>query len=145
MLNRVTIMGRLGKDPELKYTQSGVAVTSFSLAVDRDFTDKQTGERATDWIDVTCWRQTAEFVCKYFGKGRVVAVDGRLQTRRWKDRDGNNRTSVEVLAESVYFGDSKREETGEYGAGSNSYQGNYEAPANLGGFSEIADEGALPF
>ena len=141
MLNRVTIMGRMSKDPELRTTQSGVAVTSFSLAVDRDFTDKQSGERATDWIDVVAWRQTAEFACKYFGKGRVVVVDGRLQTRKWTDQSGNNRTSVEVLAEHIYFGDSKKD-----GDSSNTYGGYQSAGAAVPvGFADIDDEGDIPF
>lgn len=153
MLNRVIIMGRLGKDPELKYTQSGVAVTSFSLAVDRDFKDKSTGEKATDWIDVVAWRQTAEFACKYFAKGRVAIVEGRLQTRKWKDRDGNNRVSVEVLADNIYFGDSKRDDSqsGEYGSNSYEAYGGYQPAGGAVpvGFSDIGDDdevaGDLPF
>lgn len=111
MLNHVTIMGRLTRDPELRHTQSGTAVTSFTLAVDRDFKDKNTGEAATDWIVCTAWKGTAEFVTRYLQKGRMVIVDGRLQTRSYQDRDGNKRTAVEVVADHVYFGDSKRKES----------------------------------
>ena len=97
MLNKVFIMGRLGADPELRRTQSGIPVASFRLAVDRDFKDKQTGERATDWIDVTAWRQTGEFVSRYFTKGRTAVVEGRLQVQEWTDKDGNRRRSVGVV------------------------------------------------
>ena len=107
MLNKIFIMGRLTRDPELRRTQTGTPVASFSLAVDRDFKDKNTGERTTDWIDVVAWRGTGEFVSRYFSKGRMIVVDGRLQTRPWTDRDGNKRVSVETVAENVYFGDSK--------------------------------------
>ena len=108
-LNRVVIMGRLTRDPELRRTQTGTAVTSFSLAVDRDFKSRESGEKATDFIDVVAWRQTAEFVCQYFAKGRMAVVEGRLQIRDWKDKDGNNRRSAEVVADNIYFGDSKRD------------------------------------
>ena len=107
MLNHVVIMGRLGRDPELHYTQSGIPVVSFSLAVDRDFKDKNTGERATDWIDVVAWRGTAEFVSKYLAKGRMSVVEGRFQVRSWTDNDGNKRRAVEIVAENVYFADSR--------------------------------------
>lgn len=103
MLNRVTIMGRLGRDPELRRTQTGTPVASFSLAVDRDFKDKATGERATDWLDVVAWRQTAEFAFKWFRKGQMAVVDGRLQARNYTDREGNKRWAVEVVAENIYF------------------------------------------
>lgn len=109
MLNLILITGRLTRDPELRRTQSGTAVASFSLAVDRDFKSKDTGEKETDFIDVVAWRSTAEFVSKYFSKGRMAIVEGRLQIRDWKDKDGNNRRSAEVVADSVYFGDSKRD------------------------------------
>ena len=108
MLNKIFIMGRLTRDPELRRTQNGTAVTSFSLAVDRDF-KSQSGEKETDFIDVVAWRSTAEFVAKYFTKGRMAVVEGRLQIRDWKDREGNNRRSAEVVADNVYFGDSKRD------------------------------------
>lgn len=106
-LNKIIIMGRMTKDPELKTTQTGTPVTSFTLAVDRDFKDKQTGEREVDFIDCTAWRQTAEFVSRYFNKGRMAVVEGRLQMRKRTDKDGNKRTSAEVVAENVYFGDTK--------------------------------------
>lgn len=109
-LNRCIIMGRLARDPELRHTQSGTPVASFTLAVDRDFKDKNTGERATDWIDVVAWRGTGEFVSRYLAKGRLAVVDGRLQIREWTDKEGNKRRSAEVVADNVYFGDSKREE-----------------------------------
>lgn len=108
MLNKVFIMGRLTRDPELRRTQSGTAVTSFTLAVDRDFKG-QNGEKETDFIEVVAWRNTAEFVAKYFAKGRAAVVEGRLQIRDWKDKDGSNRRSAEVVADNVYFADSKRE------------------------------------
>ena len=148
MLNKVFIMGRLTRDPELRRTQSGTAVTSFSLAVDRDF-KSQSGEKETDFIDVVAWRSTAEFVAKYFSKGRMAVVEGRLQIRDWKDKDGNNRRSAEVVADNIYFGDSKRDGAGSdysapaYGAP----MGGYSAP--MGGpsaFAEIDEEdGDLPF
>lgn len=106
MLNRIIIMGRMVRDPELRTTQSGTSVTSFTLAVNRDFKG-QNGEEETDFIDVVAWRQTAEFVCKYFAKGRMAIAEGRLQIREWKDKDGNNRRTAEVVADNVYFGDSK--------------------------------------
>jgi single-strand DNA-binding protein len=102
-------MGRLGKDPELRRTQSGVAVATFNVAVDRDFKDKATGQRATDWITCVAWRSTAEFVEKYFAKGSQVLVAGRLQMRDWTDKDGNKRISAEVQAENVYFAGAKTE------------------------------------
>ena len=107
-LNKIFIMGRLTRDPELRRTPTGTAVTSFSLAVDRDFKG-QNGEKETDFIDVVAWRNTAEFVAKYFGKGRMAVVEGRLQIRDWEDKDGNNRRSAEVVADNVYFADSKRD------------------------------------
>ena len=107
MLNRVVLMGRLGRDPDVRYTQSGTKVASFSLAVDRDFKDKATGERLTDWIDVVAWRQTAEFAGKWFRKGQMAVVEGRLQARDYTDRDGNKRRAVEIVADSIYFCGSK--------------------------------------
>ena len=109
MLNHIVIMGRLGRDPELRRTQSGVAVATFNVAVDRDFKDKATGQRATDWITCVAWRSTAEFVEKYFAKGSQVLVAGRLQMRDWTDKDGNKRVSAEVQAENVYFAGAKTE------------------------------------
>lgn len=110
MLNRVIIMGRFVRDPELWRTQSGVPKTNFTLAVDRDFKDRQTGERDTDFIDCVAWRNTADYVCKYFSKGRMATVEGSLQIREWKDKEGNNRRSAEVIVENIYFADSKRNE-----------------------------------
>ena len=124
MLNHIVIMGRLARDPELRRTQSGTPVASFRLAVDRDFKDKTTGERVTDWIDVVAWRGTAEFVSRYFTKGRMAVVEGRLQIREWTDKEGNRRTTAEVVADNVYFGDSRRE-------GDNSGY----APYNQGGYA----------
>ena len=167
MLNHIVIMGRLARDPELRHTQVGTPVASFTLAVDRDFKDKNTGERATDWIDVVAWRGTGEFVSRYFSKGRMAVVEGRLQIRDWTDKEGNKRRSAEVVADNVYFGDSKRDGDSSYsGDRGGSYGGNYgggyggqpsrpAAPAPAadygipsGGdqFSELADDdGDLPF
>ena len=108
-LNHITIMGRLTNDPELRRTGTGVAVTSFTLAVDRDFKGSN-GEKETDFIDVVAWKNTAEFVDKHFAKGRMAVVSGRLQIRNWTDKDGNKRRTAEVIADNVYFGDSKKEE-----------------------------------
>lgn len=108
MLNRIIIMGRLTRDPELRRTQNSTAVASFTMAVDRDFKGED-GKRATDFIDIVAWRAAAEFVAKYFTKGRMAIVEGRLQLRDWKDKDGNARRSAEVIADNVYFGDSKRD------------------------------------
>lgn len=135
-MNRVCIMGRLTRAPELRRTQSGTAVTSFALAVDDDFKDKQSGERKTYFIDVVAWRQTAEFVNQYFAKGRMAIVDGRLQSRKWDDKDGNKHTTVEVIADRVYFGDSKQQE------GFAAYS---LASSSPGEFSEVEDDGDLPF
>ena len=110
MLNKIIIMGRLTRDPELRRTGSGTAVTSFSLACDRDF-KSQSGEKETDFIEVVAWKNTAEFVSKYFSKGRMAVVDGRLQIRDWTDKSGNKRTTAEVVADNVYFADSKRSES----------------------------------
>ena len=110
MLNKVVIMGRFTKDPELRRTGSGTAVTSFSLACDRDF-KSQSGEKETDFIEVVAWKNTAEFVSKYFSKGRMAVVEGRLQIRDWTDKSGNKRVTAEVVADNVYFADSKRSES----------------------------------
>lgn len=116
MLNHITIMGRLTKDPELRRTGSGVAVASFTVAVDRDFA-KDGAEKETDFIDCVAWRQAGEFVFKYFGKGRMIVVSGRLQIRSWTDNDGNKRRTAEIVADNCYFGDSKKEAShSEYGA-----------------------------
>lgn len=108
MLNKIILMGRLTRDPELRHTQSGVPVASFTLAVDRDFKDKNTGERTTEFIDIVAWRNTAEFVSRNFFKGQLAAVEGSLQFRDWTDKEGNKRRNAEVVAENVYFSDSKR-------------------------------------
>ncbi len=166
MLNHIVIMGRLARDPELRHTQSGTPVASFRLAVDRDFKDKNTGERQTDWIDVVAWRGTGEFVSRYFAKGRMAVVEGRLQIRDWTDKDGNRRTAAEVVADNVYFGDSKRDGDGggsyggSYGDRGGSYSGggyggrpaapsapaDYGIPSGGDQFSDLADDdGELPF
>ena len=110
MLNKIIIMGRLTRDPELRRTGSGTSVTSFSLACDRDF-KSQSGDKETDFIEVVAWKNTAEFVSKYFSKGRMAVVEGRLQIRDWTDKAGNKRTTAEVVADNVYFADSKRSES----------------------------------
>lgn len=132
MLNQIVIMGRLTRDPELRRTGSGTAVASFTLAVDRDFSGKDSGEKEVDFIDCVAWRHTGEFVSKYFTKGRMAVVAGRLQIRPWTDKDGNKRRSAEVVAESVYFGDSKKEgdnSGGSYGGNSYNAPSGYGAPA----------------
>ena len=157
MLNRIILMGRLTRDPELRYTPNNIPVASFSLAVDRDFKSRDTGEKQVDFIDIVAWRQTAEFVSKYFTKGRMAVVEGRLQIRDWQDRDGNKRKSAEVVADNVYFGDSKRDADAaraSYGApayGGASFQ-DAPAPAPFSAPSESAfaplsddDDGELPF
>ena len=141
MLNKIFIMGRLTRDPELRRTQTGTPVASFSLAVDRDFKDRNTGERTTDFIDCVAWRQTGEFVSRYFTKGRMAIVEGRLQIRDWTDKEGNKRRSAEVVADQVYFGDSKRDsENGGYSAGYSQQQGGY-APSNSGYSAAAAPSG----
>ena len=133
MLNHIVIMGRLTRDPELRHTQSGTAVTSFSLAVDRDY-KSQDGERETDFIDVVAWRHTAEFVNKYFSKGKMAVVEGRLQIRGWTDQNGGKRRSAEVIASSIYFG------------GSNNSGQSTTQQTKPGEISEVTDEdGELPF
>lgn len=133
MLNHIVIMGRLGKDPELRRTQSGVAVATFNVAVDRDFKDKATGQRATDWITCVAWRGTAEFVEKYFSKGSLAVVSGRLQMREWTDKDGNRRISAEVLVDSIYFGGANKRDEGTAGG------------AMEPEFEELDEDGELPF
>ena len=158
MLNHIVIMGRLTRDPELRRTGSGIAVTSFTLAVDRDYAPKDGGERETDFIDCVAWRQTGEFVSKYFTKGRMAVVSGRLQIRGWTDKDGNKRRSAEVVADNVYFGESKRGSEsasgsysqGGYSAGSyaSAPGGDYSAPsgAPASDFAMLEDDDAqLPF
>ena len=133
MLNRIVLMGRLTRDPELRHTGSGLAVASFSLSVDRDYKG-QSGEKETDFVDIVAWRSTADFVSKFFTKGRMAVVEGRLQIRDWKDKDGNNRRSAEVVAEHVYIGDSKQ-------------RSESDTPPASGDFREIPEdeEGEMPF
>ena len=131
MLNKVSVMGRLVRDPELRRTNSGTAVASFTIACDRDF-KSDGGEREADFIECVAWRNTAEFVSKYFAKGRMAVVSGRLQTRNWTDKEGNKRKATEIVAESVYFCDSKREELQSYAAPQES-------------FAELPDDGEIPF
>lgn len=141
MLNHINIMGRLTRDPELRRTGSGTAVASFTLAVDRDFADKQSGEKETDFIDCVAWRNTAEFVSKYFSKGRMAVVSGRLQIRSWTDKEGNKRRTAEVLADHVYFGDSKKEDSS-----GNSYAAPAYPAAPVSDFAVMDDDDAqLPF
>ena len=131
MLNKVIVMGRMVRNPELRRTNSGTAVASFTIACDRDF-KSDGGEREADFIECVAWRNTAEFVSKYFTKGRLAVVSGRLQTRNWTDKEGNKRKATEIVAESVYFGDSKREELQSYAAPQES-------------FAELPDDGEIPF
>ena len=152
MLNQIVIMGRLTRDPELRRTGSGIAVTSFTLAVDRDFSGKDGGEKETDFIDCVAWRQTGEFVSKYFSKGRMAVVAGRLQIRGWTDKDGNKRRAAEVIADSVYFGDSKKESDSGSSCGDNTYgsygtYGGYSAPSSPSSdFAMLDDDDLqLPF
>lgn len=137
MLNHISLMGRLTRAPELRYTNNGTAVASFSLAVDRDIKDKQTGERGVDFIPVVAWRGTAEFVSKWFDKGSMAVVSGRLQNREYTDKDGHKRTATEVVADNIYFGDSKRDSEVKPAA----VDVSYEAPA----LEEIESDGELPF
>lgn len=151
MLNKAILMGRLVADPELRQTPNGVAVVSFRIAVDRNYSGK-TGERQTDFIDIVAWRQSAEFVSRYFTKGKMIIVDGSIQSRSYEDKTGNKRTAVEVVADNVMFGESKSG-----GGGGASYQ--TPAPTNAppepavsyssgdaGDFSEMPDDSDdLPF
>lgn len=141
MLNHIVIMGRMVRDPELRRTGSGVPVASFTLAVDRDFGKNENGEKETDFIDCVAWRSTGEFVSKYFTKGRMAVVSGRLQIRKWQDKEGNNRYTAEVVADNVYFGDSKNSNTD---GNAGNYSNNTTAPAS--DFAMLdGDDGALPF
>ena len=155
MLNHIVIMGRLTRDPELRTTQGGVNVASFSVAVERDFGSRDGGERQTDFIDCVAWRQTGEFVSRYFRKGSMIVVSGRLQSRKWQDRDGNNRTNWEISADNVYFGEGRRDggdSRGNDGYSGSSY-GSYDSPRSSApsapapsAFSELSDDdGELPF
>ena len=151
MLNHITIMGRLTRDPELRYTQSQTPVASFTLAVDRDFGSRDGGEKQTDFIDCVAWRQTAEFVSKYFQKGSMAVVSGRLQIRDWTDREGGKRRSAEVVVDNIYFGESRRRDSSEGSYDSRSSYSSYEAPrsaspAPSSPFSDLDDgDGELPF
>ena len=144
MLNHIVIMGRLVRDPELRRTGSGVAVASFRVAVDRDFAPKDGGERKADFIDCVAWRQTGEFISKYFTKGRMIVVDGRLEMRDWTDKDGNKRTSAEVVVANAYFGDSKRDSDGGNSYGGNSYGGNSYGGASAGGYGSANNSYPAP-
>ena len=140
MLNKIFIMGRLTRDPELRTTNSGTSVASFSLAVDRNYKGAD-GEKETDFIDCLAWRQTGEFAAKYFTRGRMAVVEGRLQIRPWTDKEGNNRRSAEVIVDNMYFGDSKRD--GDTG-GARPASGPVNVSAN--NWQEVdEDEGDLPF
>lgn len=150
MLNKIFIMGRLTRDPELRRTQNGTAVAGFALAVDRDYKNAD-GTKETDFIEVVAWRSSAEFVSKYFTKGRMAIVEGRLQIRDWTDKDGNKRRSAEVVADNVYFGDSKKEgdsSGGSYGGSSGGYKAAGKAvdgEPEAGDFAEVEDEEDWPF
>ena len=149
MLNHIVLMGRLTRDPELRHTQTGTAVASFTIAVDRDFSSKETGEKSTDFIDVVAWRSTAEFVAKWFAKGKMAVVSGRLQIRDWKDKEGNARKSAEVVADNVYFGDTKKDSSStaggsDYGTQATNFASNVSSMHS--DFAEIDDEESdLPF
>ncbi len=150
MLNRIVIMGRLVRDPDLRRTQAGTAVAAFTLAVERDFKDAATGERTADFIDCVAWRQTGEFVSRYFSKGRMAVAEGRLQLRDWVDRDGNKRRSAEVVVEQMYFGDSKSEggqKSGQPVPKEAGYQAVYSSTGReTDEFRELQDDdGELPF
>ena len=154
MLNHITIMGRLTRDPELRYTQSQTPVASFTLAVDRDFGGRDGGEKQTDFIDCVAWRQTAEFVSKYFTKGSMAVVSGRLQIRDWTDREGGKRRSAEVVVDNMYFGESRRRDGDSSDNRSSSYSSSYSSAGSAGrssapaasAFSELDDgDGELPF
>ena len=149
MLNHITLMGRLVNDPELRRTGTGIAVTTFRIAVDRDFAPKDGGERKADFITCVAWRQTGEFISKYFSKGRMIVVDGRLEMRDWTDKEGNKRTTAEVIVDNAYFGDSKRDgdNSGSYTAPAAPAYGGYSAPAApASDFAMLEDDDAqLPF
>ena len=150
MLNHIIIMGRLTRDPELRRTGTGTAVASFTVAVDRDFSGKDGAEKETDFIDCVAWRQAGEFVSKYFTKGRMAVVSGRLQIRPWTDKDGNKRRTAEIVADNVYFGDSRRDgdTAGGYSAPAAGSFGGYSAPAAApaSDFAMLEDDDAqLPF
>ena len=141
-LNTISIMGRLVRDPELRHTSNNIPVASFTLAVDRDYKDKATGEKTADFIPVVAWRNSAEFAAKYFSKGRMAVVSGSLQMRNWTDKDGNKRTTAEVLAEHIYFGDSKKD--GDSAPASGGYGGTYYQPVDVNA-ADYDDDSDLPF
>ncbi len=150
MLNHIVIMGRLTRDPELRHTQAGTAVASFTVAVDRDFKDKETGERKTDFIDCVAWRSTGEFVNKYFAKGRMAVVEGRLQLRDWQDKEGNKRRSAEILVSNVYFGNSKPKDSENAGGKAEAGKDDdFHLPEGFGtggdSFADLSGDGDLPF
>lgn len=143
MLNHITAMGRLTKDPELRYTQNQVSVASFTIACDRDYSG-QGQEKQTDFIDCVAWRSTGEFVKKYFSKGRMIIVSGRLQSRKWTDKDNNKRTSWEIVADNCYFGDSKKD--GDSSGSTYNEQQAYNNMQQQSQFQELdEDDGDLPF
>lgn len=150
MLNCITIMGRLTRDPELRRTGSGTPVANFTVAVDRDFSG-QNGDKETDFVDCVAWRQTGEFVSKYFKKGSMAVVSGRLQSRKWTDKDGNKRTAWEVLADRVYFGSSKKDSedssNNPYSGNSygNSYGGYEESMAQVSKYSGVQQDFNYPY
>ncbi|NLH02509.1 MAG: single-stranded DNA-binding protein [Clostridiales bacterium] len=145
MLNHITLMGRLTRDPELRYTPSGTPVASLTLAVDRDFTGENK-ERTTDFIDIVAWRQIGEFASKYFSKGSMAVVSGRLQIREWQDKDGNKRKSAEVVAERIYFGGTKKDAGGSEKSDPGAFDGSYSGDFRGSAFSELDDgDGELPF
>jgi len=147
-MNHIVIMGRLTRDPELRQTPNGVPVASFSLAVDRRFAPKDGGERQTDFIDVVAWEKTAEFVSKYFTKGQMAAVTGRLQIRDWTDKDGNKRRSAEVVADNIYFTESKKSREASLGhvEPKDNYNAGFNTPVESSDFAELdMDDGDLPF
>lgn len=143
MLNKVILMGRLTADPELRYTQTSIPVASFTLAVDRSYSKE---EKVTDFIDIVAWRNTAEFVSKWFQKGRMAVVSGRLQVRNWTDKEGGKRRSYEVLAEEVFFGEPKRGDDGPRSPGPSQYTDDDAPPQRaVSGFADIGDDEELPF
>ena len=147
-MNHIVIMGRLTRDPELRHTQSGTPVASFTLAVDRRYTPKDGSERQTDFIDVVAWQNLGEFVSKYFFKGQMAAVAGRLQIRDWTDKDGNKRRNAEIVAENVYFTESKKSREASQGSAApgNDYSDSYSTPVAASDFAELdMDDGDLPF
>ena len=147
-MNQINLMGRLTRDPELRQTPNGVSVASFTLAVDRSFVPKDGGERQTDFIDIVAWRNTGEFVSKYFTKGQMAAVSGRLQIREWTDKDGNKRRSAEVVADNVYFTESKksREASTSHAEPKETYNNSSFTPVESSDFTDLdIDDGELPF